>query len=167
MPIPEIDMAGRLRAIYATSLQTRETLTTLHQVDADGREYDLKLEPQTWNVINGRPGLLLFLIPHPLGKKGLWMAAFYVAAGSNYTGSSLNERRIVTVMEGEIDCNGQHYGPGESMSIAPHEATTWRTPSGAAGVTLYEIIEAPATPPPSPAAPEEEPAGCSITPDLT
>ena len=159
MPIPEIDTAGRLRAIYATSRETRETLTTLHQVDADGREYDLNLEPKTWNVVNGRPGMLLFLIPHPLGKKGLWMAAFYVAAGSHYTGSSLNERRIVTVMEGEITCNGKEYGPGQSLTIAPNERTTWTAPYGASGVTLYELIEEPPTP-------EEEQSGCSVTPDI-
>ena len=132
---------GRLRAVYATHGKIRETLATLHQTDADGREYDLDLPLQTWNVVNGRPGLLLFLIPHPLGKEGLWMAAFYVAAGANYTGSSLSERRIVTVMEGEIACNGHTYGPGQSLTIEPHERTTWSTPSGAAGVTLYEVIE--------------------------
>ena len=79
MPIPELDTMGRLRAVYATHSKIRETLATLHQTDADGREYDLSMPLQTWNVINGRPGLLLFLIPHPLGKEGLWMAAFYVA----------------------------------------------------------------------------------------
>ena len=145
MPIPEIDTAGRLRAVYATVVKTRETLTTLHQTDADGREYDLELEDNVWNVVLGRPGLLLFLIPHPMGKKGLWMAAFYVAPGSNYTGSSLAERRIVTVMEGEIDCNGHTYGPGQSLTIEPRECTSWHTPMGATGVTLYEVIEQPET----------------------
>ena len=143
MPIPEIDTADRLRAVYATVTKTRETLTTLHQTDADGREYDLELEANAWNVVTGRPGLLLFLIPHPMGKKGLWMAAFYVAPGSNYTGSSLAEQRIVTVMEGAITCNGHHYGPGQSLTIKPREKTTWHTESGASGVTLYEIIEQP------------------------
>lgn len=140
MPIPEIDTVGRLRAVYATTLKTRETLTTLHQTDADGHEYDLELQPKTWNLVSGRPGLLLFLVPHPLGKPGLWMAAFYVAPGSHYTGSSMAERRIVTVMEGEIDCNGHTYGPGESLTIEPRESTSWCSPSGATGVTLYEII---------------------------
>ena len=153
MPIPEIDTVGRLRAVYATTRKICETLTTLHQTDADRREYDLQLEEKKWNVVTGRPGLLLFLIPHPLGKKGLWMAAFYVAPGSHYTGSSLAERRIVTVMEGEITCNGHHYGPGESLTIEPREKTTWCSAAGAAGVTLYEVIELPDPPPPPPLLP--------------
>lgn len=166
MPIPEIDTADRLRAVLATVSKTREVLTTIHQTDSDGREYDLKLEPRTWNVVDGRPGLLLFLIPHPLGKEGLWMAAFYVAPGSNYSGSSLPEQRIVTVMEGEIECNGHHYGPGESMTIKPRERTTWHTHSGAAGVTLYELLEGPVSSIPPDLIPDLITTGWPIAPTL-
>lgn len=158
MPIPEINTVDRLRAILSSAAETLEILTTIHQVDADGKEYDLDLEPNAWNIVAGRPGMRLYLIPHPLKRKGLWMAAYYVAAGSTYTGSSLNERRIVTVMEGHISCNGNIYGPGDSMSIAPHERTTWSAPMGAAGVTLYQVTE-------EVPLPEEQPSGCSVTPD--
>lgn len=141
MPVPEIEIAGRLQAIYAASRETRQTLTTLHQVDSEGKESNLTLEHKVWNVAEGWPGVMLYVIPHPLGKKELWMAAFYVEPGSHYTGSSLVERRIVTVIEGSISCNGVHYGPGESRVISPGENTTWTALQGASGVTLYEFID--------------------------
>lgn len=161
MPIPEINTVDRLRAVLSTTIQTREVLTTIHQVDSDGHEYDLNMEPNVWNTVAGRPGMLLYMIPHPMGRKGLWMAAFSVAPGSSYTGSSLNEKRIVTVMEGYVLCNGHRYNPGESMTIEPHERTNWVAPLGSNGVTLYQIIEE------SPESDKaEELSGCSITPDL-
>ena len=159
MPIPEINTLDRYRAILAKSVKTREDLTTLHQVDSDGREYDLSLAANEWNVVAGRPGLLLYVIPHPMGSKQLWMTAFYVAPNSSYTGSHINQRRIITVLEGEITCNGQHYGPGESMTIEPQQSTDWNARSGATGVTLYEFVlpAAPLPDPPLPAGPAADP----------
>ena len=141
MLTPEIDNLSRYRAILATSVKTREALTTLHQHDADGREYDLTLLPSEWNVVPGRPGLLLYVIPHPLGGKSLWMTAFYVAPHATYTGSHINERRLISVLEGEITCNGRTFGPGQSMLIEPRQSTDWVAHSGASGVVLYEIVE--------------------------
>jgi hypothetical protein len=135
---PEPSTGERLRAIRVQQSSIREQLTTLHQTDSDGREYDIKLTTSQWSVIPGRPGVMLFAIPHPLGQPGLWMAAFYVSPNSEYTGSHIAERRLVTVLEGELDCNGRLYGPGQSLTIAPHESTTWKVVAGAAGVTLYD-----------------------------
>ena len=140
MPIPELDNLARYRAILAKSIKTREDLTTLHQTDSDGREYDLALSANEWNIVTGRPGLLLYVIPHPLGTKQLWMTAFYVSPNSSYTGSHIRQGRIVSVLEGEITCNGNVYGPGDSMKIAPLESTDWIAQAGASGVTLYEFV---------------------------
>lgn len=139
MQSPEPTTVDRLRAVLATAKSTGEQLTTLHQTDADGREYDVALNRNEWNVVPGRPGVLLYAIPHPLGRPGLWMAAFYVAPNSEYTGSHIAERRLVTVLEGELECNGRTYGPGQCLTIAPRESTTWRVVAGAAGVTLYDV----------------------------
>ena len=141
MQLPETDTADRLRAILATTASTRESLTTLHQMDADGKEYDVKLVRSEWTEVPGRPGLILYAIPHPLGRQGLWMTAFFVSPGAEYTGSKLAERRIVTVLEGAIECNGNVYGPGMSMKIDPLLSTTWHSKAGATGATLYEIVE--------------------------
>ena len=139
MQSPENSTAARLRAIHRTQSLVREQLATLHQTDADGREYDVRLSTSNWNVIPGRPGVLLFAIPHPLGQEGLWMAAFFVLPHSEYTGAHIGERRLVTVMEGELFCNGRMYRRGETLTIEPHESTDWKVMSGAAGVTLYDI----------------------------
>lgn len=138
---PDSRTMDRLRAVLATAKSTGEQLATLHQTDADGREYDVQLASAQWTVIPGRPGVLLFAIPHPLGRPGLWMAAFYVSPNSEYTGSHIAERRRVTVLEGELDCNGRVYGPGQSLTIEPRESTCWKVVAGAAGVTLYELSE--------------------------
>ena len=130
--------AERLLAVHFSQRVIRDQLATLHQTDADGREYDVTLTTSRWSVVPGRPGLLLFAIPHPLGYERLWMTAFYVAPNSEYTGSHIAERRLVTVLEGDLACNGRHYGPGDSLTIESHESTSWRAESGAAGVTLYD-----------------------------
>ena len=130
--------AARLLAIHFSQSVIKEQLATLHQTDADGSEYDVTLTSACWTVVPGRPGVRLFAIPHPLGYERLWMTAFYVAPNSEYTGSHIPERRLVTVLEGDLDCNGRHYGPGESLTIEAHESTSWRVMTGAAGVTLYD-----------------------------
>lgn len=146
MPLgtPEPPHRRELAALLSQQQQATAAVTTmratLHQTDADGREYDVHLMPKEWSVIPGRPGVLLFVIPHPTGRPGLWMAAFYVEPHSEYTGSSLAERRVVTVLEGELDCNGRLYQQGQTLVIEPHEATTWCVTAGAAGVTLYETV---------------------------
>lgn len=134
---PEPPHRQELRDIAATvdrQIAKLDAVLTLH--DASGQKNAVPLTA-TWQPLAGRPGVQIYHVPNPAGTADLFLTAFAVTPGSEYVGGQLDESQLVGLLAGALECNGQHYQPGQFLWLAPNESTNWRTEDGAFGVVLY------------------------------
>lgn len=115
-------------------ISTQLALLTMH--GADGIDIIAPLGSK-WQPLPGREGVLVYHVFHPDRPGALFVTVSLSAPGSYYTGSRIDESRLVGVLEGEIDFDGQPLGAGQFVWIAPKKATSWRSDQGATCVVRY------------------------------
>ncbi|GAB3303756.1 hypothetical protein [Hymenobacter tenuis] len=137
LPEPEYRRSLRATAAKLEGIGSRLEATLCLHGD-DGQDYVVPLS-SAWQPLPGRPGVQVFHIPDPSGAPGLYMTAFAVEEGSAYSGSRMDESRLLVLMEGLIECNGHAYKPGEVFWIGPNESTSWHAPLVCLGVVRYNV----------------------------
>jgi hypothetical protein len=135
-PEPAFRASLRQTAASLEEQAARVSQLTLH--DEDGQDYAVPLAA-AWLPLPGRAGVQVYHIPAPGGEPGLFMTVFSVAPGSEYSGAHLDESRLVGLLSGDLECNGQTYRPGQFLWLAPGEPTNWRVRAGALGCVLYDV----------------------------
>jgi hypothetical protein len=136
--LPEPSTSERLSRLVTQQRAVRQQLATLTLHDEAGHDYEVPLA-SAWLPLPGRDGVQMFHIPAPSGELGLFMTVFSVAPGSEYSGSQLDESRLVGLLSGDLECNGQTYRPGQFLWLAPGEPTNWKVRAGALGCVLYDV----------------------------
>lgn len=135
-PEPEYRKSLRNTAARLAGVAARlEATLVLH--DEQGKDYTVPLG-SSWQPLPGRKGVQIFHIPNPSGEPGLFMTAFCAEPGSEYTGSRIDESRLLVLLEGLMDFNGKPLSPGNVVWIEPGQPTTWHTEPGALGVVRYD-----------------------------
>jgi hypothetical protein len=114
----------------------RLTTLTLHR--ADGPDVVAALAP-AWQVLEGRPGVKLFHVPHPSGAPGLFMTVCAIDPGTEFEGTSIDHSQLVALLAGDLECNGQTYRPGQFLWLAPGEPANWKVRAGYLGAVLYDV----------------------------
>lgn len=160
---PEPTTMERLRQTYAEAKATREGLAemVMHD-DRTGEDTRVLMPPGVWQELEGRAGVKMYPVPNPDGSSGLFAAFCWIAAGSSGSKSSTPVSQLIAMKAGELECNGKHYGPGQSLYIPANQLSDWRVgEKGYLSAILFSAL-----PPSSPPDDDGQPSCCSITPDL-
>lgn len=92
-----------------------------------------------WQPLPGRDGVRIFHVPDPSGAPGLYLTVCVTEPGAHYSGSVIDESRLLALMEGQLQHNGTLYTPGQVVWIAPGEPSTWAAEFGALAVIRYNV----------------------------